>query len=164
MTALHPVNKPHCLHKLCESNYHRLLRLVPSLHQLERSATAKVAGKPTLYLSLLEKAPFTLTLELSHCFDEGMKAYFEPAVKVRVYLDAQAVEVVHDNSRPAINHAFRHYPGIQKTLDYKWALNYFLEKWLHHCLGHGYHFNSIPTQQADCLDNPSIDPPLPANQ
>lgn len=151
MIALQPVNKPYCLHKLCESNYNRLLRLVPSLHQLNSSVKARVEGKPTLYLSLLEKAPFTLTLELSHCFDEGLKAYFEPAVKVRVYLDAQAVEVLHDDSRPPVHHAFRHYPGIQKTLDYKWSLNYFLEKWLHHCLAHGYHFNSPKPESADSV-------------
>ncbi len=148
---LRPVNKPYCLHELCEANYHRLLRLIPTLHQLDDSMTASVNGKPVLFLSLLEKAPYTLILELGHCFDDGIQAYSEPAVKIRVYLDAQTVEVIHDYNRPAINHAFRHYPGIQKTLDYKWSLNYFLEKWLHHCLGHGYQFDGTQTEQADSL-------------
>jgi uncharacterized protein len=140
MSLLNPVNKSFCLHTLCESNYYKLLRLIPDLPQIGESAMASPAGKPTLHFRLIEKTPYTLTLELTHCFEEQMDAFVEPAVRIRAYLDAETAEVLADHNRPHIAHAFRQTERCDKIMDYKWTLNYFLEKWLNHCLQLGYCF------------------------
>ena len=140
MSLLNPVNKSFCLHTLCESNYYKLLRLIPDLPQIGESAIASPAGKPTLHFRLIDKTPYTLTLELTHCFEDQTDAFFEPAVRIRAYLDAKTAEVLADHNRPHIEHAFRQTERADKIMDYKWTLNYFLEKWLNHCLQLGYCF------------------------
>lgn len=140
MSFLNPVNKSYCLQTICESNYHKLLRLVPNLPSVNQLAVAYVDGKPSLYLNMIEKNPYTLTLELSHYFRENRESSFEPALKIRVYLDTQSVEVLCDHSRPFIRNAFHKNSSARDVLDYKWSLNYFLEKWLDHCLRYGYRF------------------------
>lgn len=140
MSLLNPVNKSFCLHTLCESNYYKLLRLIPGLHRIGESAIASPAGKPTLHFRMIDKTPYTLTLELTHCFGDRMDAFVEPAVKIRAYLDAETAEVLADHNRPQIEHAFKQTERADEIMDYKWTLNYFLEKWLNHCLQLGYRF------------------------
>lgn len=140
MGVLEPVEKSFWLAKLCEANYERLLRLIPDLGGMAPSAVASAEGKPALHLALLEHSPYTLTLKLSHCFSHGFEALLEPAVVIRVYLDARAVEVLSDHARPKVHEALRHYAEAREVMDYKWALNYFLSRWLDHCLASNYRF------------------------
>lgn len=137
MATLKPINPFRSLQEVCESNYRKLLRLIPHLSCLEEQAVAHLGGKPALHLKLLEKAPYTLVLELSYCFDHGASPLFEPALKLRVYLDAAMVEVLGDNDRPRPRNTK---PVDHQTLVHKWQMNYFLDKWLDHCLRHGYRF------------------------
>ncbi len=142
MQSLNPVNKSYCLQEICESNFNKLLRLAPNLYHIDKSAIAMAGGKPELYLKILERNPYTLTLELTHCFDNGSDNHLEPAVKIRVYTDAKSAEVLRDHKHPHVSHALRHITNDRKILDYKWSINYFLEKWLNHCLHLGYCFNT----------------------
>lgn len=137
MPDLKPLNPFRSLQELCESNYRKLLRLTPQLPRLEEQAVARLGGKPPLHLRLLERSPYTLTLELSYCFDRCVGPVFEPALKLRVYLDASMVEVVGDCERPRRQIGKG---GDRQVLEHKWRLNYFLDKWLDHCLHHGYRF------------------------
>lgn len=138
MSVFDPQEKSYWLAKLCEANYDRLLQLIPGLHRMARSAVAEAKGKPSLHLSLLEHSPYTLTLELSHCF--GYEPLLEPAVKIRVYLDARAAEVLSDHARPRVHEALGHTRPAREVMEYKWALNYFLSRWLDHCLACEYQF------------------------
>lgn len=101
---------------------------------------ARLGGKPALHLRLMDRAPYTVTLELSYCFRHSPKPVFEPALKLRVYLDVGMVEVLGDCERP-LRHP-KAEPGRQ-MLEHKWLLNYFLDKWLDHCLHHGYQFAEV---------------------
>lgn len=145
MGELNPVNKSLCLEMVCESNYYKLLRLAPDFSQIDAAAVAVARGKPSLHLKVIEKAPYTRTLELSHCFDKENSPSLEPAVKLQVYLDTRSVEVLHDAFRPPFVKALKRLPESRALMDYKWSLNYFLEKWLSHCLQSGYRFNSEAT-------------------
>jgi hypothetical protein len=138
MSALEPVEKSYWLAKLCEANYERLQRLVPGLDRMADSAIAEAEGKPALHVQLLEQSPYTLTLELSHCF--GYEPLLEPAVKIRVYLDARAAEVLSDYARPKVHEALQRQAQAREVMDYKWTLNYFLSRWLDHCLACDYRF------------------------
>lgn len=132
---------------LCESNYRKLLLLIPNLNDLDSSSTGRAIDKPDLYLTPIEKGPYTMTLELSHCFGHDLKPFLEPALRLRVYFDARSAEVLRDHERPMINHAFDKSASAKEIMDYKWELNYFLEKWLNHCLKNHYAFqNSEPVK------------------
>ncbi|MFN3919343.1 MAG: DUF1249 domain-containing protein [Methylohalobius sp.] len=114
--------------------------MIPQLPCLKRRAVAHLGGKPALYLELKERAPYTVTLELSYCLRHGPQPVFEPALRFKVYLDVRMVEVLGDCER-----ALRHprAPTGSEVLERKWLLNYFLDKWLDHCLHHGYRFAAV---------------------
>jgi len=109
---------------------------------MDTSATAMACGNPELYLKILDRNPYTLTVELTHCFDSDTDDLLEPAVKIRIYTDTKSAEVLRDHNRPLVSHALRHTTNEHKILDYKWSINYFLEKWLNHCLQLGYCFST----------------------
>lgn len=142
MSVFNPVEKSLCLHQLCEANYARLCRLVPDLARRERAAVATAQGKPALYLRVVERSPFTLVVELTHDFATGYEAGMEPAVRLRVCLDARTVEMLNDAARPRVHEALSGDPLPEAVLDYKWSLNYFLSRWLDHCLTSRYRFGS----------------------
>jgi uncharacterized protein YqiB (DUF1249 family) len=143
MGRIEPLNKSLCLEYLCASNYQKLLRLIPDLTALEQAAAGYARGKPSLQLTILEKAPYTLTLQLSHCFTlQNPGPLFEPALKIRVYLDAQLAEVLRDHERCDTASAIKNPGKSREIMDYKWTLNYFLQKWLDHCLQMRYRFHA----------------------
>jgi len=148
MSFLEPQEKSYWLAKICEANFERLFRLIPDLASMPVATIALAEGKPLLHLVLLEQSPYTLTLELSHCF--GFEPLFEPAVKIRVYLDARAVEVLSDHARPHVHDALPKQPKAREVMDYKWTLNYFLSRWLDHCLAANYHFGLVHAGSASC--------------
>ncbi len=141
MSQLRPVNTSLCLEKICESNYQKLFRLIPNLCSFDKNAIGRTENKPALYLDVLERNPYTLTIELSHCFNRRITELIEPGVKIRVYLDAQLVEVIRDHARPAVESVYKNPGRLREIQDYKWRLNYFLQKWLDHCLKTEYRFD-----------------------
>jgi len=143
MGGFEPEEKSYWLAKVCEANYDRLLRLIPDLGGMAQSAVASADGKPSLHLAMLEHSPHTVTLELSHRFSLGQQPLLEPAVKIRVYLDARAAEVLSDRPRPG------EAPG-RELMDRKWTLNYFLSRWLEHCLASNYRFGIACPGRESC--------------
>ena len=84
MSQLRPVNTSLCLEKICESNYQKLFRLIPNLRSLDKAAIGNTHDQPSLHLDILERNPYTLTIELSHCFKQQLSELIAPAVKIRV--------------------------------------------------------------------------------
>jgi uncharacterized protein YqiB (DUF1249 family) len=140
MSQLTPVNTSWCLEKICESNYQKLFRLIPDLTSFNKSAIGHTQDKPSLYLYVLERDRYTLTIELSHCFNWQLRELIEPGLKIRIYLDAELAEVIRDNDRPAVQRVYKNPGNTLAIRDYKWRLNYFFEKWLDHCLKTDYRF------------------------
>ncbi|HEB77131.1 MAG TPA: DUF1249 domain-containing protein [Methylothermaceae bacterium] len=144
MPTLRPVHPLRTLQELCESNYRKLMRLIPDLAAIDTQAVACQGDRPALYLKLLDRAPYTVLLELSYCFQpDESKPLFEPALLLRVYLDAGMVEVIADHERPQLRFDR---PVDREVLEYKWQMNYFLDKWLDHCLQRGYCFAAAGDQ------------------
>jgi uncharacterized protein YqiB (DUF1249 family) len=152
MCFLDPLEKSYWLAKLCEANFERLVRLIPDLAVMTEASVACADGKPCLYLELLEHSPYTVTLTLSHCFGKGFESLLEPAVKIRVYLDARAAEVLSDHARPRVHEALRPGSRPREVLDYKWSLNYFLSQWLDHCLDSHYCFGVTQSERESCVE------------
>jgi uncharacterized protein YqiB (DUF1249 family) len=153
MSRFLPRNRSYWLAKLCEANYERLVALVPDLDQIRPALKASVHGKPALHIRLLERSPYTLTLELTHAFNRAMEELREPAVRIRVYLDARSVEVLSDHCRPEVRDALRDEATPQRVLDYKWSLNYFLARWLDYCVASRYRLASGPADLYPWLDS-----------
>ncbi len=140
MSQLKLVNTAFCLEKICESNYRKLFQLIPELKLLEKFAVGRKHNRPAIHLAILERNPYTLTIELSHRFILPHSEQAVPAIKIRVYLDAQMAEVIRDSDRAAVNNVFQNPGKILEVREYKWRLNYFLQKWLDHCLTTEYRF------------------------
>jgi uncharacterized protein YqiB (DUF1249 family) len=152
MSAFHPAEKSFWLHKVCEANYRKLSDLIPDLSRIGEAATAWARNKPALHLRLLERSPYTLTLELTHDFARGYEPLTEPAVRIRVCLDAKTAEVLSDHCRPFVLDALRDEASAGAVLDYKWSLNYFLARWLDHCLSSKYRFGAARPEPEECLE------------
>lgn len=135
MPAFSPVNKSYWLQRVCEGNYDLLRRLIPDLDRLP-AGNARVGGEElALFVHLRERTPYTVTLELSHRFGAlAEESLAEPALRVRMFLDARIAEVLGDHDRPPPAQLFHGHTAPRALLDYKWQLNYFLQRWLEHCL------------------------------
>lgn len=152
MSQFQPLDKSLWLHKVCEANFRRLTGLVPDFDRIDASATAEASGKPPLRWRLLERSPYTLTVELTHDFSPAFSPLAEPAVRMRVCMDSQTVEMLSDHERPAVLDALRGERAARAVavMDYKWTLNYFLARWLDHCLASNYRFD-VSQGDTDCL-------------
>ena len=147
MSLVHPVNTSWCLEKICESNYQKLLLLIPDLRSFRKSAIGMTAEKTDLYLDVIEHSKHTMTVELSHCFNHKLESFMEPAVKIRIYLDAKLAEVLCDHTRRDVSKVYKCPSQSVEIRDYKWRLNYFLQKWLDHCLQTDYSFTETERQE-----------------
>lgn len=150
MTRLQLVNTSLCLQHLCESNYQKLLRLAPELCAIDDIATARVAGKPPLTLRMLERPPYTLTLEFHQCLGTEQSGVPINDLRVRVYLDARVAEICNPGDLPdtGTGASPEHWP---EYLQKKWFWNYFLDRWLSYCLQSGYRFTSARTRHPEDL-------------
>jgi uncharacterized protein len=142
MSLLNPVNKSFCLEQVCAANYQKLLRLIPNVLSYHNIATGLADNGSSLRLQVLERSPYTLTIMLSHSFQRNLEELLEPAVTIRLYLDLQLAEVISDHARAAVAKVYKNPGLILEIMNYKWRLNYFLQKWLEHCLNKNYRFSS----------------------
>lgn len=140
MSRFRPRNKSYWLAQLCESNFRQLCQLVPDLTSLPNDAMAAAHGKPPLHLKVVDRSAYTLTLELSHCFGLDVERLFEPGLRVRVYLDGQCAEALPTSPQGPRRHPGRMPRALAEVLDDKWASNYFLQRWLEHCIRSRYRF------------------------
>ena len=142
MAKVAPLNKSFCLQGICETNYHKIFRLIPKLKEIDESAQGFSSGKPMLHVQILEQTAYTKTIQLSHLFENGTDELLAPAVKIRMYFDVCTAEVLRDYKRVEVIKAITDIGLSKDIMDYKWRLNYFLEKWLDHCLKNNYNFVS----------------------
>jgi uncharacterized protein YqiB (DUF1249 family) len=128
---------------LYESNYLRLLRLIPEVHRLDGYYRSTVAGDCALHVEILERSRYTVTMSLSYFFYDGDVRVADPDMKVRVYLDGQLTEAMEfsgmglaDNHRHVelrrLSRAHRH------ELDSRWRRNIVLNKWLDYLMDQGH--------------------------
>jgi uncharacterized protein YqiB (DUF1249 family) len=113
-----------------ESNYLRLLRLIPELDHLDGCFVSRVAGDCDLFVEVIETSRYTVTLSLTYRLptDDGLVA--DPDITVRAYLDGKQAEVLDIGEKQ--RHAalrrlvFEH----REELDRRWRFNIVLNKWL----------------------------------
>ena len=124
-----------------ESNYLRLLHLIPDLEQIDGCFRSRVAGDCDLHVDVLERSRYTLTLSLTYYFDAGAGPIADPDMLVRVYLDGQLAEAmsIGKDTKHARHAEFRRLlREHRQELDKRWRRNVVLNKWLDYLLDQGH--------------------------
>ena len=135
------------LMELYEGNYILMRRLAPDLRRLREANVSRVRGSVDLHLCLRERSPYTTTLSMTHFFDRGEYAV-EPDLLLRVYHDARVAEVMPETpvERFCLWSGRRPEP---RSLDWRWEMNRFLNRWLRYCLSEGHGFPGPAAPVAD---------------
>ena len=126
------------LMSLYESNYLRLLLLIPELERLDGCFRSRVAGDCDLYVEILERCRYTVTLSLTYQFDNEFGNVANPDMIVRAYLDGELAESMslgggnRNASLPRFN-ALR-----SRDLGARWKRNMILNKWLEYLRDQGH--------------------------
>ena len=121
-----------------ESNFLRLLHLIPELEQLDGCYRSRVAGDCDLHLDILERERYTLTLSLTYYFDSGSERVADPDILIRAYLDGRMAEAVclGSDHRHAAFRRLCH--AHSEVLQERWDRNIVLNKWLEYLVDQGH--------------------------
>ena len=128
------------LMELYESNYIRLRNLVPDLDAIPDEVCSRIDGVLELHLRIVERCKFTTTLGITYRFYDQHGSFPAPDMQVRMYHDAQVGEVISCGRRRGVRHAEYNRMFNRYSLEEKWRMNRFLQKWLGYCLMQGHRF------------------------
>lgn len=131
------------LMELYENNYIFMRRLVPDPDRSEDVTVSRVDGTPDLHMEILERCAYTTSLLLTHCFQDGGAPEVTPDLKVRVYHDARVAEVLPESCLRGFSYWSGREPPTPGTLQWRWEVNRFLNRWLRYCLGEGHAFEVL---------------------
>jgi uncharacterized protein YqiB (DUF1249 family) len=125
------------LHKECEHNYRRFLKVPIDTCQMGASVEVMVGKNASslVYLEVTEVTKYTSTLSMSA---KGLGPQWLPPIniKARIYRDAKMVEIIEWCSDRTIPWELSERKGIQAR-DEKWQWNMFLSEILIYALRHG---------------------------
>lgn len=126
------------LMSLYESNYLRLLNLIPDLDLIDGCYRSTVAGDCCLHVEILQRCRYTITLSLTYQFETDDGSIADPDMRVRAYLDGHLAEV--QSLRGDLRHTElrRLVCAHQKELDSRWQRNVVLNKWLEYLIDQGH--------------------------
>jgi uncharacterized protein YqiB (DUF1249 family) len=126
------------LMSLYESNYLRLLNLIPDLDLIDGCYRSTVAGDCCLHVEILQRCRYTITLSLTYQFETDDGSIADPDMRVRAYLDGHLAEV--QSLRGDLRHTElrRLVCAHQKELDGRWRRNVVLNKWLEYLIDQGH--------------------------
>lgn len=123
---------------LYESNYLRLMRLIPEVERLDGCFRSRVAGDCDLHVEILERCRYTVTLSLTYHFETDDGLLVDPDMTVRVYLDCQLAEVMSIGARQRHATLRKLVQEHHKELDRRWRRNIVLNKWLDYLSDQGH--------------------------
>lgn len=123
---------------LYESNYLRLLQVIPEIHRLDGYYRSSVAGDCDLHVEILERSRYTIAMSLSYFFWENNSRVADPDMKVRLYLDGKLAEAMRfsgDHRHPELRKLSRKH---RQDLNSRWRRNVLLNKWLDYLMDQGH--------------------------
>ena len=123
---------------LYESNYLRLLRVLPELEQLDGCFRSRVAGECDLYLEVLERSRYTVTLSLTYHLKTDDGLILDPDITVRAYLDGHLAEAMMVGNRQRHMVLRKFLDEHKRELDLRWRRNIVLNKWLEYLSDQGH--------------------------
>ena len=123
---------------LYESNFLRLMQLIPEINRLDGYYRSRVAGDCELHVEILERSRYTVTLSLSYFFIEDGVRISDPDMRVRIYLDGQLAEAMRFGGEHRHAELRRLSSAHRHELDKRWRRNIVLNKWLDYLLDKGH--------------------------
>ncbi len=123
---------------LYESNYLRLLRLIPEIDRLDGCFRSRVAGDCDLHIEILERCRYTVTLSLSYHLETDDGLLVDPDMTIRVYLDGQLAEAMSIGDRQHRGTLRALVLEHRRELDLRWQRNIVLNKWLDYLSDQGH--------------------------
>ena len=123
---------------LYESNYLRLLRVLPELERLDGCFRSRVAGDCDLHLEVLERCRYTVTLSLTYHLETDDGLILDPDITVRAYLDGQLAEAMRVGDRQRHTALRKFVEEHRRELDLRWRRNIVLNKWLEYLSDQGH--------------------------
>ncbi len=121
-----------------ESNYLRLLQVVPELERIDGCYRSRVAGDCDLYVEILERSRYTVTLSLTYFFENGSGRIADPDLVVRAYLDGKLAETMSLCGDHRHTELRRLTKAHCHELDSRWQRNVVLNKWLEYLIDQGH--------------------------
>lgn len=127
---------------LYESNFIRLVSLLPNFQDLPDEQVSSTANDLPLYLTVRDKGAYTTTLHMTYLFQEAGDCVPDPDLTVRIYHDARMVETMRCSTlhRHRVLESFTTEPG--RALHQRWQRNMMLNKWLEYCIDVGHQFDA----------------------
>jgi uncharacterized protein YqiB (DUF1249 family) len=126
------------LMSLYESNYLRLLNLIPELDRIDGCFQSRIAGECDLYVEILERCRYTITLSLTYKFETDDGVVSDPDMQVRAYLDGQLAEVLSLGGDLRHAELRRLVRAHRQDLGQRWQRNVILNKWLDYLIEQGH--------------------------
>lgn len=131
----------------CEANYVRLTKLLAN-RQLDSSVNQPLELRFMIargqqdwlhVLRIIERSPYTTTLELSRtAIGESSNWLALPKLTLRMYHDAKLAEVLAWEGHKRLRPRYEYPNQSMYQSDEKYQLNRFLGEWLTLCLEHGH--------------------------
>lgn len=123
---------------LYESNYLRLLRLIPEVDRIDGCFRSRVAGDCDLHIEILERSRYTVTLSLTYHLETDDGLLIDPDMTIRVYLDGQMTEAMAVGARQRHVELRLLIREHRRELDLRWQRNIVLNKWLEYLSDNGH--------------------------
>ena len=133
------------LHAECETNYSRLLKIIPDFLTEDNrylALQASTGRERRFQFFITERARYTTTLEIA---EFGMRSQWglSASFSVRLYHDARMAEVLAFQRQRNVA-PYSDYPNPRMFQpDEKTQWNFLLGEWLIHCLAHGYNTEAV---------------------
>jgi len=121
-----------------ESNYLRLMRLIPELERLDGCFRSRVAGDCELFVDVLERCRYTVTLSLTYFFEGENGRVADPDITVRAYLDGRLAEAMSLSGNHRHSELRRLAKPHRAELNSRWRRNVVLNKWLEYLSDQGH--------------------------
>lgn len=128
------------LHHVCDENYWRLQRLLPTLldqscDQTHLSVSHAAGVQSRVIATVLERAPFTTTL---HLVEQANAQPYGAEFTVQLYRDALMAEVISYQNAPNAAPRYAYPNADMRQPDEKAQWNILLAEWLVYCLRNGH--------------------------
>jgi len=121
-----------------ESNYLRLMQLIPEIERLDGCFRSRVAGDCELFVDILERCRYTVTLSLTYFFDGENGRIADPDMTVRAYLDGRQAEAMSLSGNHRHTELRRLAKAHHAELNARWRRNVVLNKWLEYLSDQGH--------------------------
>lgn len=123
---------------LYESNYLRLLQVVPELDRLDGCFRSRVVSECDLHVEILERCRYTVTLSLTYFFENESGRIADPDIVVRAYLDGKLAETMSLSGKYRHAELHRLTKAHGQELSSRWQRNMVLNKWLEYLTHQGH--------------------------